>query len=129
MDLVKRDPNSIRTLKGCLLVAAICGSIGGFAITSRVSAQDKPPSMTISAATRTELLDALVEALQKGYVFPEVAREMATAIRGRQRAGVYDRITQARTLAQRLTEHLQQVSRDRHLGVHYSAEPLPAATD
>jgi C-terminal processing protease CtpA/Prc len=66
-----------------------------------------------------------LKALNDGYVFPETATKMETAVRERARKGEYDRITSGRKLAETLTSHLQEVSRDKHLRVRHSAEPLP----
>jgi C-terminal processing protease CtpA/Prc len=50
---------------------------------------------------------------------------MERVIRSRRRRGHYAGLTTARALADSLTAHLQAVSRDRHLQVRYSHDPLP----
>jgi retinol-binding protein 3 len=82
------------------------------------------PDRTISAAERSAVIDGALRHLDTAYVFPEVARKMGEAIRARAARHEYDGITSARALAQALTAHLQEVSRDKHLRVIYSAEPL-----
>ena len=49
---------------------------------------------------------------------------MAEAVRAHRLAGAYANVSSAKELAKTLTGHLQEVSRDRHLRVLYSAEPL-----
>jgi hypothetical protein len=63
------------------------------------------------------VIDGALKALDDSYIFPEVAKKMAAAIRARQKAGEYDAISSGRDFAQRLTDHLREVSRDKHLTV------------
>ncbi len=76
------------------------------------------------AAVRADVVDAALEALEDRYVFPEVAAEMAQAIRARQRRGDYDAMQSGRAFARQLTEDLQQVSDDKHLWVDYLPRSL-----
>src|SRR5262249_11866225 len=66
-----------------------------------------------------------LQKLNESYVFPEVAKKMEAAVRARVDAKEYDGITSAKALAKALTDHLQEVSRDKHLRVSYSYDPLP----
>jgi hypothetical protein len=88
----------------------------------------EPPDMTIDAAARTEVIDGVLKKLNEAYVFPEVAKKMEQAIRERVQKKEYDSVTSASKFAQTLTTHLQEVSRDKHLRVHYSNDPLPPET-
>lgn len=81
--------------------------------------------MTIDGATRAAVIEGTLKNLNDYYVFPEVAKKMDQAIRERMQKNEYDQITSARTLSQKLTEHLQEVSHDKHLRVGYSAEVIP----
>jgi hypothetical protein len=81
--------------------------------------------MTVDAATKTQTIDAVLSELNKRYVFPEVAKQMETDVRSRAAKKEYDNITSARDFANKLTEDLQSVSRDKHLRVGYSYEPIP----
>lgn len=87
--------------------------------------QPEQPDLTIDAATRTEVVHGVLKRLKESYVFPEVAARMEQAVGERARKGEYDRLTSAKAFAQKLTEDLQAVSRDRHLRVRYSHQPLP----
>ena len=110
-------------IKARFLLAAI-----GLCLTWPVAqAQNPPPpsDLAIDAAARAEVIDGALKALNDGYVFPDVAARMEQAIRARQQRKEYDSITSARQLAQMLTEHLREVSHDKHLGVNYSAQVLP----
>jgi C-terminal processing protease CtpA/Prc len=83
------------------------------------------PDLTITADTRTEVIEGVLKRLQDAYVFPDIAKKMDEALRERLKKKEYDNITSAKVLAKTLTDHLQEVSHDKHLRVNYSAEPLP----
>jgi hypothetical protein len=82
-------------------------------------------SMKIDPATRGRVIDGAVASLNEFYVFPEVAKKMEEALRARQKKGEYDAVEDAEALAELLTEHLQQVSHDKHLRVNFSPAVLP----
>lgn len=83
------------------------------------------PDRAIDAATRTQVIDAILTKLNERYVFPEVAKTMEKAILERSSKGDYDQVTSARSFAEKLTADLQEVSKDKHLRVRYSHEPIP----
>jgi retinol-binding protein 3 len=85
----------------------------------------KQPDMAIDAAARTQVIDAVLKELNDRYVFPEVAKQMETNVRQRIAGKEYDAITSAEEFAKKLTEDLQSVSKDKHLRVRYSAQPIP----
>lgn len=87
--------------------------------------QNEQPDMTIDAATRTAVIDGILKNLNDSYVFPEVAKKMEQAVRDRVAKKEYDQITSAKTFAETLTRHFQEVSRDKHLRISYSHEPIP----
>lgn len=101
--------------------------LAGFMASGILQAQNpsQGPDMTLDAAARAEVIDGALKALSEGYVFPDVAKQMEQAIRARQRRNEYDSITGARLLAQTLTDHLRDVSHDKHLRVDYVEQVLP----
>jgi hypothetical protein len=84
-----------------------------------------PPDGNVDAATRTQVIDSILKRLNDSYVFPEIAKKMETAVRERVSKNEYDQITSARSFAETLTKDLQAVSKDKHLRVRYSHEPIP----
>ena len=86
-----------------LLAAPIAGSA------------QKPLDEDVRAAVLKRVLDAL----DKGYVFPDVAAAMARAARTAESAGKYRTITDPQAYAQALTEDLRAISHDGHLRVVY----------
>jgi retinol-binding protein 3 len=83
------------------------------------------PDRTIDAATRKRVIDAIVTRLNDSYVFPEVAKTMEKSLREHDGRGDYSQITSARSFAETLTNNLQAVSKDKHLRVRYSHDPIP----
>jgi hypothetical protein len=96
-----------------------------------VAAQNgrEQPDSTIDAATRAQVIEAILKRLNDAYVFPEVAQNMEKSIRERMSKKEYDQINSSAAFAEMLTTHLREVSKDKHLGVRYSHEPLPPPSD
>jgi hypothetical protein len=88
-------------------------------LTLPAQTSSRDSAATVDPRTRTTVIEGVVHRIEEGYIFPDKAREMALAVRGRARRGEYDRITGAIALADRLTQDLQAVSRDKHLRVFY----------
>ena len=108
------------------LAAALAATLFANALVCRAQPDGpKPPDAPVDAATRAEVIDALLKQLRESYVFPEVAQKMEAAVRERARNKEYDQLTSAQAFAAALTTHLQEVSRDKHLRVRYSPEPAP----
>lgn len=90
-----------------------------------IIAQNEQADMTIDAKVRTEIIENILKNLNDSYVFPDMAKKMETDIRNRLKNKEYDQLTSAKALAQKLTEDLQSVSKDKHLRVRYSFEAIP----
>jgi retinol-binding protein 3 len=86
------------------------------------------PDLTIDAAVRATVVDNLIKLLNENYVFSETATKMEKALREHQEKKDYDNITSATKFAEILTQHLQDVSHDKHLRVQYSFRPMPPET-
>lgn len=91
-------------------------------LTGAALAQGNPPpaDKTLDAAARQEVIEGAIKKLHATYVFPEVAKQMEAALRERMQRKEYDTVTSATALARLLTEHLQAVSKDKHLRVLYT---------
>lgn len=89
------------------------------------SAQQDQPDMQIDAATKAAVVDLLLKELNDSYVFPETAKRMESDIRARVAAKEYEPITSAKAFAEKLMADLQAISKDKHLRVRFSHQPLP----
>jgi hypothetical protein len=85
------------------------------------------PQVPLNASTRDAVVEDVVEAILRHYLFPEVASEIAGAIRSRASAGEYDQVTTPRALADVLTTYLREASHDHHLCLLYPAPPRPTS--
>jgi retinol-binding protein 3 len=117
----------ISTSFAAIALFILLGAVSGAAQTN-VAARPQP-DMTIDSATRTEVIDAVLKRLNDSYVFPETAKKMETAVRERVGKKEYDSVTSAAEFAKKLTEDLQAVSRDKHLRVRFSPEPIPVRAE
>jgi hypothetical protein len=113
----KRAPLAY-SLAALLAASLLCAA-------ARAQGPQDGPDMTLDARTRAEVIEGVLKNLNDYYVFPDVAKKMEQAIRDRLQKKEYDQVTSARQFAMTLTDHLQQVSRDKHLRVQYSAQPIP----
>lgn len=79
----------------------------------------------LDPATRSEVIEVTLKRISESYVFPELAKKIEEAIRGRLKRKEYDRITSPADLAEVLTTHLREISHDKHMSVSYYRKPLP----
>ena len=107
-----------------IIAAAVC-------VASQVPAKAQfgakgQPDHSIDAQTTARVIEAIGKSLREAYVFPESAAQMEKDLRSRLEKLEYEKITSAKELAETLTEHLQAVSKDKHIRVHYGREAPPA---
>ena len=115
-----RKPETLFALALCLCFMLVDPS----AVPAR-QAPPEQPDLTLDAAARKEVIENLLKKLNDTYIFPETAAKIERAVRARAAGGEYERVTSAREFAQKLTADVQEVSRDKHLRVRYSAQPIP----
>ena len=84
------------------------------------SAQLGPPTdVAADPAMRAEIVDSVCAALNRTYVFPEVAEQMDEFVRQQMAGGAYDDLNTVREFTGALTRDLQSISHDLHLRVGY----------
>jgi hypothetical protein len=84
------------------------------------------PDLPLDAGTRAAVVEALATQVDSAYVFPDVGRRVARALRERLRNGRYDRIAAAKEFSDTLNADLRALANDLHLRVHYSHRAFPA---
>jgi hypothetical protein len=122
-----RNAPRLRAASLCLPALCFVVALAGFNAAQQPTPpprQPEQPDMTIDAGVRTKVIEGVLKNLNEAYVYPETAKRMEEAIRERVAKKEYEGVTSAKTLAQMLTQHLQAVSRDKHLRVNYRAEAL-----
>ena len=82
-------------------------------------------NIKLDAAERQRVIDGIAASLKENYVYPETAQKMSDALRGRQKKGDFDAITDGDAFASQLTDDLEDVSHDKHLHVNYSPFKIP----
>jgi retinol-binding protein 3 len=137
LQIIKSDPKSVEFMvkehnSETLAVGKMEVKPGDPAMVASFSLRAVPPGTTVSdlnfkvdAATRTKVIDGAVAALNESYVFPETAKKMEEAVKGHQKNGDYNSITDGDDFAKRLTDDFQAVSHDKHLHVMFSPAPMP----
>jgi hypothetical protein len=83
------------------------------------------PDGPVTPAERSAAVERLLAMLKDRYVFPDKAQKAQAAVRSRLRRGDYDKIGMGRELARTLTAHVNEVLKDAHFHVLYSAEKIP----
>ena len=112
-------------IAGCESGAARGGQAAGEPLATGAGPGPASPAVQLDAAVRRQVAEALAQALTEHYVYEEIGREMAEAIRNRLQEGAYDGIRSPVEFADALQADLREISRDGHLGVRY--EPMPPA--
>jgi C-terminal processing protease CtpA/Prc len=78
--------------------------------------------LPINQDTCNAVIAQALKTLEEDYVFAEVAAKMAKAVRQRQADKEYAQVKTGQELAELLTKHLQEVSKDKHLRVMCSTD-------
>jgi hypothetical protein len=108
----------------CLLAAALMILLPAVCPAQYRMRRDQKP-LLVDGATTKAVIDEALKRLDADYVFPEMAKKMADAIRAHEAANAYAQVSTGQQLAERLTRDLQAVSKDKHLRVICSTEKLP----
>ena len=92
-----------------------------------IVAQDRA-DMKIDSATQKKVIDTLIKDLNDNYVFPELAKRLEVDFKTRWKKNEYAKITSAVEFADKLTEQLRAISKDKHFSVRFSKRPIPIRT-
>ncbi len=110
-----------KSVGSCLFVFAL-------AVPALAAPPAPPAPPAITAQDRAAIVDDIAAALNEVYVFPETAKKMEEHMRRQLKSGAYDKLGTLDAFTQKLTEDLQSVSHDLHLGVGWDPEPPPGET-
>jgi hypothetical protein len=124
VEFTVKERNGPRTAFGTFDIQPSDGRVIHFALLA-IPPGSSVSDFRIDGTERSRVIDSAIAKLTEGYVFPDVAKRMAEAIRARQKRGDYDRTTNGVSFAMLLTDDLQDVSHDKHLRVNFSPAPLP----
>jgi hypothetical protein len=97
-----------------LLVWTGALGLGPSALHAQASRGSDP---ALSSETKTAIVEGIGQALVSTYIYEDVARDMATLLQEKLRAGAYGEIDDGVEFARLLTDDLRSVANDLHLGV------------
>ena len=109
-------------MKKSLNLALACAL--GIALTSTAMADPVAPKL--SAAERSEVLQALEKKLSANYIFPDIAARINSALPAK--AGAYAEAATAADFGDMLSEDLRTLGNDKHFRVFFDPEFHPRAT-
>lgn len=81
-----------------------------------------PEARPLDGELRAAIIDSVTDALNENYVFKDTAAAMGKRMRQQARKGAYDGLATVQDFASALTQDLQDVSRDLHIGVRYVSD-------
>jgi hypothetical protein len=113
-----------RALVMSAVVAGLCASEAAVTLARAEQSGQIRTEHLLTQSERTEAINALLKWIESDYILLDVAKQMAKAVREREARHGYDSITDGQEFAKTLTNDLQALSHDHHLGVDYSAEPV-----
>lgn len=87
------------------------------------SQPSQPPTTSIEAKHRAELIRDVSEGLTEVYVFEDIAIQMVELINNKLDRGEYDQFDSLTGFTDQVTADLQSISHDLHLGVRATAPP------
>src|SRR6185436_18756358 len=100
-------------------------------ITWRIPVGTTLDAVPLDAKARPRLVERVAEAFDSSYVYPEIGKKMAAALRQHEKHGEYRSIRYSIDLARKLTKDLQEISHDKHAEVRFSffVRPTESAAD
>ncbi len=88
--------------------------------TWRIPAGVKIDAVPLDAKARAAVIDAVAEAFDSSYVYPDIAKKMAVAVRRNEARGEYRDALFGQDLARELAADLREISHDKHVDVQFS---------
>lgn len=107
-------------LKNRFLIMIISAFTTLIIIQNPVKAQNETGGKVLNTEAKLEVVTNISDLLDKNYIFPETARKMGEYINSQLQSGAYTNISDPMAFANKMTEDLQSISKDRHIRVGYS---------
>ena len=83
----------------------------------------------ISILLKSQIIDTIIKAVKKSYVFPEKALQITTALIKHQEREDYNKIKSSKEFADTISNQLVLIGNDKHLRILYSYDTVPQKTD
>jgi hypothetical protein len=114
----------LRRSLGRIFVIALLILASAVAASPQTMVRGEEPQPQADAELRAAIIDSVTATLNEDYVFEDVAKNMEKHLRKKLRNGDYDDLTTIPDFTRQLTQDLQEISGDRHLGVQYASDEL-----
>lgn len=117
----------MRVLGSIAVFVCICAAsiFGTKTVSGQTSVKADEKQLPVTAEMRTEVVEKLAKHLEGKYVFPDVAKKMAESLRTKLNNKEFDGLDTGKKLSRQLQNEMQAISKDKHLRVDWSAEPMP----
>jgi retinol-binding protein 3 len=89
-----------------------------------VAQQTQKKDIELSSAERNNIIQRVVQSLKQYYVSNEIAIVIGNDIERKNKIGQYSKINSGVEFSDTLTRHLREISKDEHLGLVFSADPV-----
>ncbi|MEK6281167.1 MAG: S41 family peptidase [Acidobacteriota bacterium] len=116
-------------ISNLMLCRWITSTLMALALLNADAFGQRPPDLKLNPDANRQVVEGVIKAINKYYVSAEIARKLDEDLRQRLKNGEYDKITSAFDLIDALDNHLQAVSKDKHLALAYSHLPEPLNKD
>ncbi len=104
--------------RGIFILVLILATAGPAAFGQTPPAQAQAPS--VDAAQKQAVIAEISDLMNKNYVFPETAKRVEDALRGRLANGEFDKLVTAPEFARAVSAVILEVTKDRHTGFAYN---------
>lgn len=81
----------------------------------------------LSSQEKNDVIDSIAKLMEEKYVFPDVGKTIGDKVKDNLQKGNYDKITDYRKFASKVTEDLRSINNDRHIGLRYAPEYIAMA--
>jgi hypothetical protein len=108
-----------------LMAAAFMAGLAPMAMAQTQAPDEVKTAPAFDLAEARQATAALADQIEKDFVFPDVAKRYAAALRTKLAAGGYDGLTDADAFAKAVTADLQAVAPDGHLAMFPPGGPRP----
>lgn len=112
-------------MRNGVLAAAALAVLSPLAIAQTAAPAAPAETAAYDAAEAKKAVAKLADEVEKNFVFPDVAKRYAAALRAKLAAGGYDGFTDSDALARAVTADLQAVAPDGHLAMFPPGGPRP----
>lgn len=100
-----------------------------FAVFAYAQPQQRPPDLPLTADERTRIIENVADRIERMYVDPAKAKEIAAKLRAELKRGSFDKFNTALDLVPPMNRALIAASGDKHIGFGYGAKPDPRPLD